>query len=307
MREALQQPSTGRIRRAVAAPHGPRPRSRPHRTARQARAWSRRSGLRPRRHGAARPTSCRRARGLSRVDCETEHGGVRCRPPAAGPADGRMRYERSMRGSGGSGAGAAASKGASGDRRAGASDVLPAPPRPVKCSVPDHQGPPHRGGLSSPVGVHRRLPHHQGRPSLAVTTVAVDEVQTGSQGDVSCLDAAAGSRRQVRLPRRLERVPLRLHPDPLRVADHRGRPRYRLSSQDVKLWNQVSAASIVFSPPPVLLIQRQSIGGLRAGAVKGKGRRGRGRRRSGSGRLVGDAAGWEATTGGNRLRNLDRR
>lgn len=43
-------------------------------------------------------------------------------------------------------------------------------------------------------------------------------------------------------------------------------------SQYVNLWNQVSAASIVFSLPPVLLfllVQRQFISGLTAGAVKG--------------------------------------
>jgi ABC-type glycerol-3-phosphate transport system permease component len=43
-------------------------------------------------------------------------------------------------------------------------------------------------------------------------------------------------------------------------------------SQYVNLWNQVAAASIVFSLPPVLLfllVQRQFISGLTAGAVKG--------------------------------------
>jgi ABC-type glycerol-3-phosphate transport system permease component len=43
-------------------------------------------------------------------------------------------------------------------------------------------------------------------------------------------------------------------------------------SQYVNLWNQVAAASIVFSLPPILLfllVQRQFISGLTAGAVKG--------------------------------------
>ena len=43
-------------------------------------------------------------------------------------------------------------------------------------------------------------------------------------------------------------------------------------SQYVNLWNQVAAASIVFSLPPIILflfVQRQFISGLTAGAVKG--------------------------------------